>query len=195
MTAGPVVVKVGGSLFDLPDLGTRLYRWLQLHQEKPILLVPGGGPSADVVRDLDRRHNLGEEKAHWLALRALTVNAWFLTELLPGGCLQVVQGLEECSSLWDQGIVPVIDPRAFALTDEGRPGCLPHHWSVTSDSLAARIALVCRAADLILLKSVSTPLALTAGAASAAGLVDAHWPLVAGSLPRIQLINFRQWQP
>src|SRR5262245_19403362 len=80
----PIVVKVGGSLYDLPDLGPRLQRWLDALHTRSILIVPGGGALADAVRDLDQIHGLGEETAHWLALRALTLNAYFLAALLPG---------------------------------------------------------------------------------------------------------------
>src|ERR1700730_10035653 len=78
---GLVVVKVGGSLFDLADLGARLRAWLEPVVAGPVLLVPGGGPTADVVRAFDRLHALGEETAHWLAVRALTLNAHFLQTL------------------------------------------------------------------------------------------------------------------
>src|ERR1700737_80612 len=78
----PVVVKVGGSLFDLPDLGPRLKSWLDELASFAVVLVPGGGPTANVVRELDRHHGLGEETAHWLALQALTFNAAFLAALL-----------------------------------------------------------------------------------------------------------------
>ena len=76
------VVKVGGSLYDLPDLGPRLRAWLKQAPAADFLIVPGGGPTADVIRDLDRIHRLGEEKAHSLALAALRLNAWFLATLL-----------------------------------------------------------------------------------------------------------------
>src|SRR5205823_2457906 len=76
------VVKVGGSLYDMPDLGPRLRAWLRAEAGPDVLLVPGGGPAADVVRDLDRIHRLGEEDAHWLALGALQMNAMFLALLL-----------------------------------------------------------------------------------------------------------------
>src|SRR5207248_2464665 len=82
-----LVVKVGGSLYDLPDLGPRLHAFLRSLDRPEVLLIPGGGPTADVVRDLDRRHGLGEETAHWLALHALAVNAHFLAALVPGGAV------------------------------------------------------------------------------------------------------------
>ena len=61
-------MKVGGSLYDLPDLGPRLRRWLDAHAPREVIVAPGGGPFADVVRDLDRAHRLGEETSHWLAV-------------------------------------------------------------------------------------------------------------------------------
>jgi ELWxxDGT repeat protein len=83
MSRGPIVVKVGGSLFDLPDLGQRLHAWLAAQGHARMLLVPGGGPTADLIRAFDRRYGLGEEAAHWLALRAMALNAWILAALLP----------------------------------------------------------------------------------------------------------------
>ena len=59
-----IVAKVGGSLFDLPQLGPALARWAA-EQPAPVLYVPGGGPFADVIRALDRVHDLGDEAAHW----------------------------------------------------------------------------------------------------------------------------------
>src|SRR5687768_5997933 len=78
---GLTMAKVGGSLFDLPDLRERLVRWAASVEDR-ILLVPGGGEAADVIRRLDRVHHLGESPAHWLAIRMMQVNACFLAELL-----------------------------------------------------------------------------------------------------------------
>src|SRR5215475_7098934 len=98
-----VVVKVGGSLFDLPDLGTRLADWLTGLKTPNMLLIPGGGQTANLVRAWDRQHQLGEETSHWLALRALTFNAHFLAGLLPGS--QLIQGLDETK----QGPIQILD--------------------------------------------------------------------------------------
>src|SRR5438876_877643 len=95
--AETVVIKVGGSLFDLPDLSARLRNYLRQWEPLQILLVPGGGGTANVIRTFDQLHHLGEERAHWLALRALAVNAHFLAELLPRS--RVIQSLEEMAAL------------------------------------------------------------------------------------------------
>jgi aspartokinase-like uncharacterized kinase len=183
---GLVVIKVGGSLFDLPDLGPRLRAWLAGLRAAAVLLVPGGGPTADAVRAFDRRHALGEEASHWLALRALTVNAHFLQALLPGAAV-VPQPCE-------RGAPAVLDPWAFARDDEGRPGCLPHCWEVTSDSVAARAAVVARARRLVLLKSVTIPEGLGWDEAGRCGLVDGWFGRVLGQASEplaVCAVNFR----
>jgi aspartokinase-like uncharacterized kinase len=188
-SAGLVVVKVGGSLFDLPDLGPRLQAWLARLSALAVLLVPGGGPTADVVRDLDRRHALGEEASHWLALRALTVNAHFLQTLLPGAVVVP----QPCG----RGGLSVLDPYAFARADEGRPGCLPHCWQVTSDAVAARAAVVGQARRLLLLKSVTIPEGMAWDEAGRCGLVDEAFAgvLVQAAEPlKVSAVNFRDFR-
>ncbi|AWM35834.1 hypothetical protein [Gemmata obscuriglobus] len=77
-----IVVKVGGSLYDHPALGPALCAFVESLQPAEVLFVPGGGEVADAVRALDRTHALGEEAAHWVALRALSVTAAFLERIV-----------------------------------------------------------------------------------------------------------------
>jgi 5-(aminomethyl)-3-furanmethanol phosphate kinase len=177
-----VIAKVGGSLYDLPDLTARLRTWLAA-DGRPVLLVPGGGDGADVIRRLDRRHAIGEDAAHWLALRTLTVNAHFLSGLLRAPVRSDVQPAPS--------ELAVLDPHAFCQADEGRPGALPHRWQVTSDSVAARAAEVAHA-DLVLLKSVDLPGDMTWRQAAAAGFVDEGFlPLVRRARVRVEWVNLR----
>jgi aspartokinase-like uncharacterized kinase len=180
-----LVVKVGGSLYDLPDLGPRLRSFLASLGEGDRLIVPGGGQTVEAVRGLDRAHALEQEVSHWLALRACAVNAHFLACLLGGA--RVVALPEQCRG------VNVLDPFAFMTADEGRPGCLPKHWDATSDSVAARVAVVARA-DLVLLKSVMLPSDGDWFAAAAAGDVDSLFPDVvrAGDV-QVRAVNLRAW--
>jgi len=185
--SGLTVVKVGGSLFDLPELGPRLLRWLTELTAADVLLVPGGGPTADAIRDLDQRHGLGQEKAHWLALRALTLNAHVLANLLPG--FRVVESTAE-----RLGGKAVLDPHAFCLADErDHPAAaLAHSWTVTSDSIAARVAIASGARQLILLKSVTLPQEIDWPQAARQGFVDgAFADLVRGvAALQVRAINF-----
>jgi 5-(aminomethyl)-3-furanmethanol phosphate kinase len=198
MTLAPIVVKVGGSLYDWPDLAARLSDWVRpfVRQGTPLLVVPGGGPTADAIRRFDRDHGLGEETAHWLALRALTLNAHVLAALLPGAA--VVETPEDAARLGPRRLLTVLDAHAFARDDERRPGRLPHTWAVTSDSLAARVADVAGARRLVLLKSVTVPGGMDWAEAARCGFVD---ELFAQVLARratpfaVSAVNLRAWPP
>jgi aspartokinase-like uncharacterized kinase len=182
---GPLVVKVGGSLFDLPDLRDRLLAWLSEVGSRPVILVPGGGAGADVIRRLDAIHRLGEEPSHWLALHVLAVNARFLATLI-GAPLIADTGEAAGSS------VAVLDAHAFALSDEGRPGAIAHCWQVTSDCVAARVAVVA-GGELVLLKSIDRPDSMPWTEAAAAGHVDEAFPdLVDRAGLRVSWLNLRR---
>jgi aspartokinase-like uncharacterized kinase len=166
------VVKVGGSLYDRPDLERRLARWFAGFPSRHILFVPGGGPTAEVVRTLDRIHELGENAAHWIALKALSVNARFLACLIPGGVV-----IPDATHHFTGHAI--LDPYTFAGIDESRGGKLPASWDVTSDSIAARAAIVAVANRLVLLKSVEIPPGTDWSEAAARGWVDPYFPRLA----------------
>jgi 5-(aminomethyl)-3-furanmethanol phosphate kinase len=182
------IVKVGGSLYDWPKLGERLRAWLNARNAERVLLVPGGGATADAIRSLDRVHHLGEEASHWLAIRALSLNARFLQTLLPDAEL-VSDPLVETPWLG------VLDAFPFFAADEERADHLPHVWCVTSDSLAMRLAVVLQARELILLKSRDWtgddwPHAMEAG------VVDAYFGEAlkqASPVLQTRVVNLRVW--
>jgi len=186
------VVKVGGSLYDLPDLGTRLRVWLDAQSDSRLLIVPGGGDTAEAVRGFHHIHGLDEERAHWLALRALGLNAHFMAWLVERSV--VVEDQSGCERAWGMEMRPVLDMHAFACADEKRPGRLPYSWRVTSDALAARVAIVLGASRLVLLKSVVLPSEMSWEEASQRGYVDAAFPAVVGEATRLEVeaIDFRE---
>lgn len=195
MPPSVAVVKVGGSLYDLPDLGSRLRRWLAEEcRDMHVVLIPGGGLLADAIRHFDQCHELGEETSHWLALRALAVNAHFLAALLSPSC--VLGDIAELPRAWEMGRLPILDIYNFARGDEGRIGCLPHCWAVTSDTLAARVAVVTQARRLVLLKSTSIPFGMDWTEAGRLGLVDPCFAEVLRTAPadlQVGAVNLRRW--
>jgi aspartokinase-like uncharacterized kinase len=181
--SNPVVAKIGGSLFDLPDLRERLRAWLSTLGDQRVVLVPGGGRGADVIRQLDAIHQLGEERSHWLALRMLTLNAEFLATMLQ---VPIVV------NPFDAVGVSVLDAHAFCRCDEGRKGALPHSWHVTSDSIAVRVAAV-GGGSLVLLKSTEMPAGMNWSQAAAAGLIDdAFADVLAASGISVTWVNLRR---
>jgi aspartokinase-like uncharacterized kinase len=182
------IIKIGGSLFDWPDLGPRLRDWLDRYAPPECILVPGGGRFADIIRDLDRAHGIGDEVAHRMALHAMTINAQLLAALIPGSC--VIDGPDLAELLWEQNRRPILDALAFCESDEA--DSLPHTWAVTSDSMAARLAVVARATELVLLKSASPPPGDVAAWAEC-GYVDSWLPRVlAGTDIRVRAVNLRR---
>ncbi len=190
----PIVVKVSGSLYDLPDLGPKLQTWLKTLNTMNVLLVPGGGATADVIRLFDRVHHLGDEAAHWLALRSLTLNAHLLLRLLPTA--QLIGGTDRELSQEGRDRWAIVDAHAFAEADEHREGKLPHIWEVTSDAVAARVAVVSGSRRLVLLKSATVPADMNLWTAVEKGYID---PVLPGVLTRgggkvaVEFVNLRLW--
>ncbi len=85
------------------------------------------------------------------------------------------------------GPTAVLDAHEFAVEDDARPGALPHSWDVTSDSMAARVALVAGAATLILLKSTRLHEAESWQDAAERGLVDRHFPVAMQALSSVSV--------
>jgi hypothetical protein len=146
-----------------------------------------------VVRDLDHRHHLGEERAHWLALMALQLNAHFLAHLLPAG--KVITSWQNCPACWEEGHLPILDAYSYCLSKTGQPGALPASWSVTSDSIAAQIAQEAGVRQLILLKSVTFPAGMEWCEAGRCGLVDPFFGKIVNDSLQVSAINFRELTP
>ena len=145
----PTCYKLGGSLFDLPDLTDRLAA--TLHGERRALVVCGGGAVADAVRGWDRVHRLGEERAHRLACELLGLTARFVAELIGA---ELASARDTAGDVWDRGGVCVLDLPRFLEVEEPRdPDPPPHAWETTSDALAAWVARRWPAGKLVLLKS------------------------------------------
>ena len=130
-STSPLIVKLGGSLYyRIPDLAPILGA-----SKRPLLIIPGGGPFADLVRQV----HADNDTAHWMAIAAMEQYGWFISSF---GILTM-----------DRIAVPLtttvlLPYRCLRSTD-----VLPHTWEVTSDTIAAWVAGTLHL-DLLLLKSV-----------------------------------------
>ncbi len=155
-----LVVKVGGSLLAFGEQFQPVLDAIgAAAMTRTLLVVPGGGPFADTVRDVDKRFGLGDDAAHWMAALAMDQYAHLVATRLVRGV--VVVGTREMSVALDAQRVPVLAPSRWLR--EADP--LPHSWDVTSDSIAAWVAGQVGAKSLVLVKPP--------GAAS--GVVDAYF--------------------
>ncbi len=188
---GLVVVKVGGSLYDHRDFGPGLRQFFDQLEAPKVLVVAGGGQFADYVRELDAWHNLGEEKAHDLAMCSTFLSAAFLCHLLD---LDPLYERVSVLNWWEYcGRRVVLDCLNYLPIYEYQCGPVPHTWELTTDSIAAYAAAVANA-KLILLKSVDIPPGTPWEDAAKQGWVDAHFPsVVAKHNLTVEAINFRRW--
>ena len=141
------MVKVGGGLLASPGhLDAVLAELASAASTRRLLVIPGGGPFADAVREVDRELTLSDEAAHWMAVLAMDQYAHLLVSRLRTG--GIVSDAAAIAAQLDQGRLPVLAP--FRWLRDADP--LPHSWDVTSDSIAAWIAGEVGARRLVLVK-------------------------------------------
>lgn len=178
-----IIAKIGGSLFDWPELKSRLHAWLVQQEDHHVLLIPGGGDLADGIRRLHVTHRLEETTSHWLAIRTMTVHAHFLGHLCQ---LPVISRIDE------QLGHAVIDVYPQLLADETSTHPLPHSWKVTSDSIAAHIAWRFNS-ELVLVKSADVPVGDWESLAEH-GFVDRFFPeIIAQTGISVRCVNLRNF--
>ena len=153
--AALTVIKIGGGITWVPRALDRVCQAVgQASREWPIVVVPGGGPFADGVREFDRRVGLGSDVAHWMAILAMDQYAHVLASRIQDAVLVDEPGCIR-QALGSTGVVVLAPSRWMRSAD-----VLPHTWDVTSDSIAAFVAGALDARRLILIKpdsSVSQP--------------------------------------
>ena len=185
------IIKLGGSLLGVPDLAGRLTNFLRDFSRPRPILVSGGGAAINLLRNWDRMYLIGEEESHWIALRILSINSRIVARMLPD-LLELVDSPEGCVNAWERSRVPVYDSYHYIVDiDEVSHDPLPRRWRVTSDSIAASMAVTFGAPELVLLKSVTLPERISLVEAARERLVDAHFPVVARSISRLVSLNLR----
>ena len=141
------VVKIGGGvLADRATFASVLAAIGDIARSRRVLIVPGGGPFADAVREMDRREHLSDDAAHWMAILAMDQYAELIASRLAGSAL--VWSPDEIHDAIDAGAIPVLAPSRWLRAADP----LPHSWEVTSDSIAAWVAGAVGATQLVLVK-------------------------------------------
>ncbi|MCP4173072.1 MAG: hypothetical protein GY758_20130 [Fuerstiella sp.] len=204
----PSILKLGGSLLSLPDVGDRVVSFVDRHCIANPVVVVGGGDAADLVRGWAERFQLSDRAAHDLALRAMDTNA----RLLP----HLNRRFELIDTPWDDGIRPaarrigvlcchsVLEKLEVRLP---RTQHLPRSWDVTSDSIAAWFAVLWEAEHLYLLKSADMSGMAPAGRSGPGiirqvrphivrslvqhGSVDRAFEVFCAEIPRVAWCNLR----
>ncbi len=156
------VIKLGGSLAANPELSL----WCEMLAgpfSRSLVVVPGGGPFADVVRSAQETHGFDDSAAHAMAIAGMEQYGRMLHGLVPA--LKPVLSRDDFAVAAKEGRTALWMP--VVMTEESDD--LPRNWETTSDSLAAWLAGQLKASRLVLIKSADPP-ALTEGKEGASGL-------------------------
>jgi aspartokinase-like uncharacterized kinase len=142
----PLIVKLGGS----HAFAAHLKDWLGAIAEGAgrVVIVPGGGPFADAVREAQPRIGFDDRAAHHMSLLAMQQYGCALmsigTKLAPACSIAAIRRVLR------ERLLPVWSPIPMALLADD----VPCAWEMTSDSLAAWLAGRIGAKHLVLVKHI-----------------------------------------
>ena len=141
----PIIVKLGGSL----ARERQFARWIEAlhHSKNGVIIVPGGGPFADCVREAQGYIRFDDAAAHRMALLAMEQYAIACASSFPDVLLM---SDEAQLRLIGDGRIAFWLPSRIALDADD----LPQNWQVTSDSLAAWLVMRLDARAIVVVKSV-----------------------------------------
>ncbi len=159
------VIKLGGSLLSagvLPACLDAVDRYAG-----QILLVPGGGLFADLVRDSQMQWRFDDLTAHRMAILAMRQMALLCMDIKPGLVL-----MDDPAELNRMPRIALWAPDFKTLEDTG----IAASWGITSDSLAAWLAGQVKADALLLVKSCTIADNAELADLQRLGIVDAGFP-------------------
>jgi len=160
-----IVLKLGGSLLS----SSILPQWLHLAVKAGkgrVVIVPGGGVFADQVRSMQATWQYNDQIAHYMAILAMQQMALLFKGLCSDLC--IVNKVTAIDPALYQKKVVVWSPLATELDD----GKIEASWDVSSDTLAAWLAVQLSAEQLILVKSAQLPADATLKQLAEQNIVD-----------------------
>lgn len=157
-----VVIKLGGSLL---RKGRELVQFLREYADRTahqLVIVPGGGPFAALIRTIASQEGVSDDAAHWMAVLAMQQYGLFLADGDPA-----VPSIEHLEDVPAAKPLCILLPYAILRADDS----LPHSWDVTSDTIAAFIAAKLGERSFIKLTDVD-------------GILDEHGAVIERIQPR-----------
>jgi aspartokinase-like uncharacterized kinase len=139
------VVKVGGSFQADREALKELCGILEeVSTEHPLLIVPGGGKFADLVRHLQRTLGLSDRTAHVMAIFGMNIFGHQLHRLIRGS--KITKSTKRIGS---KGCTIFLPFQELRCCEELEPS-----WDVTSDAIAAWASAKVGCKKLILVKMI-----------------------------------------
>lgn len=143
------VLKVGGSLSSEPKKLRSLMAELEaLSKTKPLVVVPGGGQFADIVRKMDKQYLLDSHISHKMAILGMDQYGLLLSNLVSNPL--IVRSFDEAEKAVFSGRLLIFLPSQAIFVDDP----LENSWEVTSDSIALYIAHILGAENVLFITDV-----------------------------------------
>jgi aspartokinase-like uncharacterized kinase len=144
-----IVIKVGGSLALFPEKLRNLSSKIsEISKEYKLIVVPGGGEFADVVRSIDKKFRLSCNASHRMAILGMDQYGMLLSDLMPNSV--IVSNLEEIEFFLGSNKLPIFLPSNFLFREDP----LENSWAITSDSIAVYIASRLQVTKVLLVTDV-----------------------------------------
>jgi len=183
------VIKLGGSCLDNPQLAIAIHHWLLTLTPGQNLWIVGGGQAIDAMRQLAALHPLDEANMHWRCVNLLRASFEIVAELLPTwSVISERQAWQQLLAELPQTENYLLAVDSFYSRQSSQDSRLPEGWATTTDAIAAYLARLSNADELILLKSCEVteidPLQL-----AQQGIVDLAFPAAMPAATKLQLVT------
>lgn len=158
------IIKLGGSLLQNASLTACLERIAS--SETSTVVVAGGGAFADQVRIAQQHWQFNDVAAHHMAILAMQQMALLINALQPDWVL--LTALNDLRQWRDTNKIALWFPDILLLNQHA----IPATWEVTSDSLAAWLAGILGATDLVVVKAAQFSTTVSTAELVAQGVLD-----------------------
>jgi len=179
-----IIVKLGGSLSQSDALVKCLNSLEQNYQGRAVVIVPGGGAFADQVRMAQQRWQFDDNTAHRMAILAMQQMALLIKGLKDD--FFIARSVTDIRKQLHRQKIVIWSPDIVELDNAD----IEASWDITSDSLAAWLAKVISATELILVKSAIIDASLSLQQLTKQDIVDKGFcDFVRQATFKIQVIN------
>ncbi len=141
------IVKIGGSLtYDAKPLLKTLKNYVK-ESNKNIVIIPGGGEFANVVRKIDKSLNLSNSLSHKLAIKCMDLIGEIYSEI---GNIKAYDTLFDLKREIKKEKIAILLPSKILISTD----ISEHSWDVTSDSLSLYIGNLLDVKEIIIATDV-----------------------------------------
>ncbi|CAB3290088.1 [5-(aminomethyl)furan-3-yl]methyl phosphate kinase [Methanocaldococcus lauensis] len=141
------IVKIGGSLtYDAKPLLKTLKNYAK-ENNKNIVIIPGGGEFANVVRKIDKSLNLSNSLSHKLAIKCMDLIGEIYSEI---GNIKAYNTLFDLKREIKKEKIAILLPSKILISTD----ISEHSWDVTSDSLSLYIGNLLDVKEIIIATDV-----------------------------------------